>query len=45
MRVLISFKVIFKSDPIIIIIIFFFFGGGGGGGGVFYIMKFEICYG
>ena len=44
MRVLISFKVIFKSDPIIIIIIFFFFGGGGCGW-VFYIMKFEICYG
>ena len=44
MRVLISFKVIFKSDPIIIIIIYFFFGGGGCGW-VFYIMKFEICYG
>ena len=44
MRVLISFKVIFKSDPIIIIIIFFFLGGGGCGW-VFYIMKFEICYG
>ena len=43
MRVLISFKVIFKSDPIIIIIIFFFLGGGCGW--VFYIMKFEICYG
>ena len=43
MRVLISFKVIFKSDPIIIIILFFFLGGGCGG--VFFIMKLEICYG
>ena len=42
MRVLISFKVIFKSDPIIIIIIiiiFFFFGGGGWVG----ILYYEIC--
>ena len=36
MRVLISFKVIFKSDPIIIIIIFFFFGGGGVWVGILY---------
>ena len=39
MRVLISFKVIFKSDPIIIIIIIiiiFFFGGGGWVGILYY---------
>ena len=36
MRVLISFKVIFKSDPIIIIIIFFFFWGGGVWVGILY---------
>lgn len=38
MRVLISFKVIFRSDPIIIIISFFFWGGGCGGG-------FDYAYG